>query len=162
MKVAGVDFSSHAVDVVLLDEDGGLLPAHLRFPFENRRYAFERLLGCREVLPTPGWWADESVYLIALESPKSKGFGAAVDLARVQGAIIATLPRNIITWQLTPNEWKREIGFPGVAKKDAYRAKAIELGAMKNWTEHAIDAFCIAYAARAMNERGIAQVVVEG
>jgi hypothetical protein len=152
VRVAGIDLSTHAVDVVLLEEDSDAATWD-RFPLQGDT-ALRRTRSIREALPGRSWWEDQSVYLMAIEYPAGRFIKSLAPLFRIQGAIIACLPVDIELWELPPGEWKRAFGLPGSASKEEVFAHVANL-----WSngplailQDTADAYGIAYAARRLNQ----------
>lgn len=154
---AGIDLSTEAVDVVLLDTDSDDA-VHNQYRLDTGPGGYlERVRRVREILPARGRWRDSGVVLIAIEKPMSSSFKGAVPLATVLGAVLANLPRDLDVMPLEPSEWKKWSvggGFPGHgnAKKDA-----VADWARLRWhnrpvraSQNAYDAYAVAYAARAL------------
>ena len=140
--VAGCDYSTHYIDVVLVDEDYGKPPVWHRHKLEGPD-AWERT---RQVRYWQLQWAD-AVVAVGLEQPRGHGAGS---LYRVQGALLARLPGTVLVQPWLPNEWRKRVGLPGNAKKEAiavfagqHRGNVIE-----HWPQDACDAWCIAVATR--------------
>lgn len=139
MSYAGIDFDTHAVHVVLRPEAG---------PAEYHRYelagagAFERAQAVREVLPP--WWL-QGVVGVGLEDPYGVG-GSGVKLIRVQGAILACIPPELIVHAISPARWRLLVGLPGNASK----AEVAGYVQHTEWPQDACDAFCLSLAAEAL------------
>jgi hypothetical protein len=86
------------------------------------------------------WWDD--VYLVAIEAPWSHGQpGTLAKLSRVFGAVTMCIPPRIQVWEVDPQAWRTELGLPANAPKDAVAARAVELGARRDWADqNAFDA----------------------
>lgn len=116
MKVAGVDLSTKAIDIVTVDIDpvDEVYPsAWHRFPLEAAD-AWARTLLIRDALPNQGFWED--IALVAIEAPYGRGqSGTLALLNRVVGAIVASLPPQLRTpercWIVRPDEWKTGLGL---------------------------------------------------
>lgn len=147
MSLLGIDFSTHAVDCVLLPWSGERAH-HYRFPLTGDT-AFDRARAVRPILIGPLAGVD----MVAIESPKSNRFGTAVALARVQGAILQTFPPELTVLEVAPAEWRLECGLPGNASKAKVAAWVGGVWADAPADQNALDAFAIAYAARQMNRR---------
>ena len=175
MSIVGIDLSTHNVDLVKLDEDDDRAE-WVRVPLvgENaidRARSYRK--GVRETFEQMAWkdgrapaydWASEwwdDVILAALEDPA--GRGDTRKIARVQGVVIATIPARVQVWTLQPAEWRKACGLPGNCSKEMVRVWACD-----RWPaflvgrvpQDCIDAYAIAYAARAINES--AASVAEG
>lgn len=129
--VVGADYSTRYIDLVLLDEDT-LAATWRRYELEGHD-AFERARSIRD-LPigsraygAPSDWGD--VLAVGIEDPPYvKGNPATLrDLARVQGCILARLPRSLLVKSWAPSEWRKAVGLSGRASKDEVRARSIEL-----------------------------------
>ena len=137
---AGIDYSSHAVDIVLLDEDSGAAKWE-HYPLSISATAFDRTRSVRERVPTRGWWDDSSVLAVGIEEPRGYNSGA---LYRIQGAILATIPAELLVHPLVPSEWRKLVGLPGNASKDDVRQ--FTHGYVLWESTDACDAYCIALA----------------
>lgn len=154
MNTLGIDLSSRAIDLVLLDENQQR--AQWQRVELDGATAFDRARDIPNKMPQPGWYDAHGVYLIAVEEPM--GFQSRV-LYRVQGAILATLP-DVPVWEVRPAAWKNALGikqtekptwadFPGMTSWDGFDAFG--------WPQDALDALGIALYARDVNARGIAK-----
>jgi hypothetical protein len=162
--VAGIDYSTHAIDVVLIDEDT-LKPEWWRYPLKGAD-AWERT---RDI----GWAFDENwdwddVLAVGIEEPRGYNSGP---LYRVQGAILRCIPdyeqprRLVQPW--IPSEWRKAVGLKGNASKEAIAShvrnhmlhmlgtiySTRELRAIWDWPQDACDAYCIARATLGAIER---------
>lgn len=151
MRFAGVDFSTHNVDLVLIDLDNLEPPAWHRYMLIGET-AFDRARNVRDAMPARTAYDDEGVVLVAIEAPFSRGRPAAgAALSRVQGAILACLPAGVEVLELRANEWRDALGLPTrgtTAELKAHAARyAWARGARIDWPIDATDAYCIAAAA---------------
>lgn len=145
--IAGIDYSSHYIDVVLVDHQ-----PHPRPKVHWRRYAlrgqdaFERARDVREAAPAWGEWWWNAVG-IGLEEPRGVSPGP---IYRVQGAILACLPRNSLVQPWIPSAWRKAVGLKGnCSKGDVAEFVHAHLGAVADgWPQDACDAWCIAEATR--------------
>ena len=155
--IAGVDFSSRAIHLVLLDDDTDTAEGHVielvgRTPFERARSALW-------FFPPRSWFEDKGVWLLGIEDPHSRANHTAKALGLAAGAIAALLPRELVVIQTPPAEWKRL--FTG----DAHAAKEIVgLHARAIWPEppakaddNTWDAYGIAWAVRSLNNAAVAK-----
>lgn len=152
--VLGIDVSTKAIDLVLLDENSDQASwDHLEL---RGATAFDRLRTLPSRMPKWSWY--DSVYLAAIETPMGRGQGGTeAKLNWIFGAVIACLPRGLATWHVAPHEWRRELGLPGNAPKAVCAARCVELGAHVDWQQQdAYDAYAVARYAREVNRRGIA------
>ena len=160
----GVDLSTRFVDLVKLDEESDRAE-WVRVPLVGEN-AIDRARSYRDKVDFLGWskrsdgtvqfhseWWDD-VILCALEDPA--GRGDTRKIARVQGVVIATIPSRVHVWTMAPSEWRKACGLPGnCSKHDVARFAAARwqpIDAMRNVTQDALDAWAIAYAARAINQ----------
>lgn len=161
-SIAGIDVSTTAIDVVRLELDTDDATWN-RIPLATGRRgedAFTRIRRIRDLIPARAAWKPAGVALIAIERPMSPQENVArggIPLAWAYGAMLACLPTDVGVIPLEPYTWKKWSlgrGFPGQgnARKDA-----IATWARRNWpnlprgvTQDGLDAYCIAYAARAL------------
>jgi hypothetical protein len=138
--------------VVLLDEDSDAAEWH-RFPLEGAD-AFERARRVKAVVPArfSGYW--DEVLAVGIEEPRGYNSGA---LYRVQGAILACLPRTLLVQPWIPSEWRKAVGLPGGASKADVASFALEHAHAVGlpWTvreqgQDCMDAYCIALATRSV------------
>lgn len=158
MTVAGIDLSTHAIDVVAVDEDTDAATWH-RFPLSGHD-AFER---ARDVWPAllEGGIVGlmEDVVACGIEQPR--GHHGTVHIARVQGAVLASLPRRLLVQPWNPSEWRKACGLPGNASKRAVWEFVIDnepdgnrgWSVLEDWPQDACDAYCIALATRSLLHR---------
>ncbi len=155
MLIAGIDFSSHAVDLVTIPLDEGPPEWH-QYLLKSVGGSFDRT---REVAATmPGradsFWDD--ILAVGIEYPAGRyGTGA---LMRVQGAILSCIPGHLKVQELQPAKWKKLVGLPGYADKATITASVrlkllLELEVPPIWPQDACDAWCIAQATRTLLEQ---------
>lgn len=149
--VLGIDLSSFALDLVLLDETTAEAQWH-RFELSGAD-AFERCRDVARAMPSSSWFDD--VYLCAIEKPVSASFRAASAQLPVFGAVAVLLPERLPVWSLSPSEWKRELRIPLARKPIADEIAAVVGDVAHSWPQDALDACGIAYAAREANRRAI-------
>jgi hypothetical protein len=153
VTVAGIDFSSHAIDVVTLDEDTDRAEWH-RFPLAGSD-AFDRARAVRAAMPVGSFWDD--VLACGIEDPRGYGAGS---LYRVQGAVLGCLPARLLVQPLIPSSWRKTVGLKGNASKqdiDAFalaKMAAVEGMVKFSWPQDAMDAYCIALATRTLLQHG--------
>jgi hypothetical protein len=156
--IAGIDYSTRAVDVVLLDEDTDAATWH-RFELVGAD-AFDRARDVRRaMLSRPMPWEDrlsgdsslfwDDVLACGIEDPRGFNSGS---LYRVQGAILACLPARLLVHPLIPSSWRKTVGLPGNANKQGVWEFADGKG-KGHWPQDACDAYCIALATRTLLER---------
>lgn len=148
MTVAGIDFSSFAVDVVLLDEDTDAASWH-RFELTGQD-AFDRTREVRAAMPDPSFWDD--VLACGIEQPQARGPRAANigALYRIQGAVLACLPCPLLVQPLLPSSWRKTVGLKGNATKleVSVFADGVWANPPDDLPFDATDAYCIALAIR--------------
>lgn len=157
MWVAGIDYSTHAVDVVHVHLDDFQGPWWFRYEMEGND-AFDRAR--RAYIPSGQAWDD--VLAVGIEDPRGQNAGA---LYRVQGAILAQIPAAKLVHPLIPSQWRKLVGLPGNATKqqvylrswefiyDEHPGKTGTDWAERAWPQDAHDAHCIALATRTLLER---------
>lgn len=167
MNVAGIDFSSHFVDVVLVDHEGRQPPRWHRYPLTGQD-AFDRARSVADAMPgrSSVYW--DNVLAVGIEHPAGK-FGTG-PLLRIQGCVLAQIPARMLVKAWPPGSWRKAVGLPGNASKaTVYQHVARhhrpgwtqELGPMfggtyagaanttaLTWPQDACDAWCIALATR--------------
>lgn len=166
MNYAGIDVSTLAIDVVLLDAETAAA-RHQSFPLNNGPGDYlARARRVPELLPVRTAWKDTGVCAIGVEKPMSSDFKAAVPLSVVLGAVLAVLPRDhqVPLFLFEPHLWKKWSlggGFPGKgnAKKDEVRSWAVETWSDRpaGADQNAFDAYAIAWACRALHEQHLSE-----
>ena len=149
MNICGIDLSSFAIDIVRI-HDTGTVDWH-RFPLEGQD-AWERTRNVPYAIPSPTdeFWDETTA--IGIEQPA--GHHGVIPLVRVQGAILARLPKDVLVQPYMPARWRVLAGLPGHALKADVRMRSLMLGAPEDWkVQDAYDAHLIAYAIRAELER---------
>lgn len=153
--VAGIDYSTRAVDIVWIDDDGAEQPIWRRFDLVGAD-AFERTRVVRAAMPSASTWDD--TLAIGIEHPG--GRHGVHQLLRVQGAIISCLPAGVLVQPWPPSQWKKAVGLKGNATKSEVES-FVHLHTFANesqdtfdfvldeWTQDALDAYCIALTTRA-------------
>ena len=151
----GCDYSTWAVDLVYLDEDGLQPPLWRRYELEGGD-AFDRARDVRRALPRSFAW--DEVVAFGIEDPRGQNAGA---IYRVQGAILACLPRSLLVQPWVPSQWRRSVGLPGNASKEQVRAWALAhaldgplpdnqtsayRASLAAWPNDATDAYAVALA----------------
>lgn len=171
MKVVGIDFSTHAVDLCALDVDTGYATwTHVSLEGND---AFERTRAVRprmqEILPLafPGgsYWDD--VVACAIEEPAGRLTGR---LFRIQGAILACLPRDLLLEKLMPSQWRKAVGLKGNATKEDVKDRAWEslavMHSSQGWLspdmpQDVWDAYCLALAVSTLWEKADMRGIVQ-
>jgi hypothetical protein len=155
MNIAGIDVSTRAVDIVKLPFDGDNAQWD-RYDLVGPN-ALERVCWTFYDIPKGTYW--DNVALVAIERPYGPGRDILFHLHLVVGAVIAALPARLRPpWLMHPTEWRKACGLPGNASKGTVTEWTYWYGPQgtEEWPQDACDAFCIAYAARALNEKGAA------
>lgn len=150
--IAGIDVSTKQIAVVLLDDDTD----------EARSYTVE--LGPDLWEACKYMWENfpplklRGTWLVGIEDPMGRhNMGTAKKLGMVTGAVLSSLPLAVTVLPMPPTEWKRETCGVPMAKKDEVAAWV-----GRTWTnipalvtQDELDAYAIAYAARAVNARAV-------
>ena len=148
--VAGIDFSSNAIDVVHVHVDDLKPPIWNHYPLTGRD-AFERTRTVGYVFPGRRSYVWDNVLAFGIEHPAGK-FGTGA-MMRVQGAVLACLPARVLVQPWPPAAWRKAVGLPGNASKADVASHARRTiwvdDPTENWPQDAFDAFCIALATRA-------------
>lgn len=157
MLIGGIDFSSHAVDLVTIQEEDGELHWWDRFPLHGND-AFERTRSISVAMPGPNSQAWDDFVAIGIEAPAGR-YGVAT-MTRLQGAILACLPSTMLVMPLPPARWKKLVGLPGYADKETIAAAVrlkllLDMDTAPIWPQDACDAFCIAQATRTLLEQEV-------
>jgi hypothetical protein len=146
--VGGWDYSTRAVDLVLVDIDGERPPWWHRFDLYGPD-AWERTRTVARSLPGPSSQLWDEVIAFGLEEPRGQNAGV---LYRVQGAILAALPPRVLVYPMVPSEWRKAVGLPGNATKNEVRDRVLsEWGPIAplvvyQLPQDACDAYCVALA----------------
>ena len=152
--IAGIDFSTRAVDIVLLDEDSDAATWH-RFELTGND-AFDRARYVRQAMPyaLSEFWDD--VVAIGIEQPRGN-FGVT-HMMRIQGAVLACIYLKKLVQPWNPASWRKTVGLPGNASKLEVAALVDTLrpGGRPLWPQDACDAYCIALATRMQIQMGAA------
>jgi hypothetical protein len=144
--IAGIDYSTRAVDVVLLDEESDAATWH-RFELQGDN-AFDRARSVRRAMW--GWNGWDDCLAVGIEDPRGYNAGS---LYRVQGAILSRIPILTLVHPLVPSHWRKTVGLPGNASKSAVKAFIPTRSWNVDWPQDACDAYCIALATRTLLER---------
>ncbi len=159
MKVAGIDLSTFAVDIVTIDDDTGRV--------EWTRHtlagddAFDRTRTVAAVMPgrAHSFWDD--ILAVGIEEPAGRNPGFAF---RVQGAVLSMIPADKLVEKWMPSQWRKRIGLAGNATKTEVQAwswnelleprnlpdtqRSMYRREIAAWPFDACDAYCIALATR--------------
>ncbi len=154
MSICGIDFSSRAIHLVLLDDDIDQAEAHVLEL--HGATPFERARSLRTSFPTRSWWDDHGVWLVGIEDPHSRANHTAKALGLAAGAIAALLPSPLTVIQTPPTEWKRIFTGDARASKEAVAVHACEVWDGAGGTDdNTTDAYGIAWAVRRLNNQAI-------
>lgn len=160
--IVGVDYDTNRIALCLLDADGAVQDLRtIRYRSSAKVEAFHavgEIVALMHALDDlrlghnrSAWWIEHAF-----------GANRSVDfkLGRVQGAIVAAVRyvwHGIPVNEVGPPEWKKGIGLPGNAKKDAYVDVLAGVVEQRGWdgeaTEHEVDAFGIALHGLNQNAR---------
>jgi hypothetical protein len=140
-NVAGIDLSSFAVDMVRV-HDTGLVDWH-RYMLEGND-AFDRARRVPDAMPGPTDELWDETMAIGIEQPA--GHHGVIPLVRVQGAILARLPKDLLVHPYVPARWRVLAGLPGHALKADVRLLSIAHGGGEQWAQDAHDAHLVARA----------------
>lgn len=153
--IVGIDYSTLAIDVILLDEDTNTAEHHRRRLDTAPGDALARTRRIRDEMPSRGHWADRGCLLVAIETPMGAGVMAGtVPLLIALGAIVDTLDRDMPLALLRSDDWRRACELPARAPRPQHKKNAIQF-AQAHWKDspariddNTADAFCIAWAGR--------------
>jgi hypothetical protein len=144
--VAGIDYSTTGANIILLSEES---PVRRVCSFKRNGNSFDRARGVRAAMPLLASWKQWEVQAIGIEEPRGHGNGS---LHRVQGAILACLPPDLLVEPFVPSAWRKLAGMSGGASKDQVKAfvrTREDKTRVRYWTQDDCDAYCIALAVRA-------------
>lgn len=149
MNVAGIDYSTRAIDIVLVPLDEGA-PIWHRYVLEGQD-SFERTRSVANAMPwrAASFWDD--VLAVGIEHPA--GHHGTGPLLRVQGAVLACLPTRVLVEPWPPGKWRKAVGLAGNATKGAVEfwsgsLMPSDIAGLDNWPQDAHDAHLIALATR--------------
>lgn len=157
MTVAGIDFSSFQINIVILSEDDDTATHHeIKFGRKGQD-AFDRARTVREAMPSRSWWEDHGVIAIGIEDPRGPHRNVDSVIYRVQGAILACIPPELMVKPWKPQEWRKAIGVSHKGK-ESLAAFAVARwpglnyrymdGVLVEPSQDACDAYCMAWATR--------------
>jgi hypothetical protein len=141
MRVCGIDLSTHAIDLVLVDQDTDTLEWH-RCLLQGQD-PWERTRSVRQAMPAPTGELWDDVIAIAVEDPRGYAAGR---LFRIQGALLACLPNATLIHPYVPARWRVLAGLKGHALKSEITEHSIRLGGLEQWPQDGHDAHLIARA----------------
>lgn len=147
MWVGGLDFDSHSLDLVLLEEDEDVAYHH-RWQLTGID-AFGRAQSVPSLTPLWESTAWRNVIALGIEDPRGASRNADAPIYRTQGAILACLPDTLLVQPWKPQSWRKQLGVAHIGKgPPADFALAHWQNAPERPTQDALDAFCIAWATR--------------
>lgn len=154
----GIDFSTQAVDLVLVDENTGAATRH-HWPLIGQD-AFERTRNVADAMPARNATFWDQVIAVAIEEPQGAQKATVAKLKAIQGAILGRLPSRLLVTPMAPNTWRKLAGLGGHAPKSdvavfAGRALGHYAGDARQtmWSQDAYDAWCLAVAMQAITQR---------
>ena len=155
MRVAGIDFSTHSVDVAFLDYEAD--EVRLRRVDVHAGDAFRAAMSLRGRFRSDEW---EDVLLVYVERPFSQSRRTVAALMRMQGAILASLPTDVTREarvnEISPQAWKQVLTGRAGASKDDVVNRLLELDFdLEGAHQDAWDALGIAWAGREENRRAV-------
>ena len=151
MSCVGIDFDTHAVHLVKLEEDGTAI--YLHAPLEGAD-AFERVRAVRGAMPSHSAWDD--VVAVAIEEPQGTHKATVAKLKAVQGAIVACIPRATLVEPMVPARWRKAVGLHGHDTKTrvwGFTAAKLGVGSIADWPQDACDSYCLALAVSTLWEK---------
>lgn len=153
----GIDFDTREIHTVAIDEDDGRPLSFSSYDLAaGPGDSFQRARRVRDLLPARTRWIEDGTIAAGLEDVYSRHLSSVVGHKRVEGALLACLPREIPIYNLRPQTWKIDSLGAGHGNddKDQIRAWAVELyPGLRFWPQGLIDAFAIATATRATYSR---------
>lgn len=162
MRVAGIDLSTHAVDIVTVGLHTDAEPPVWRRFELNGADSFTRARAVRDAMcgRTDEYW--DNILAIGIEDPA--GHHGTNHIYRIQGAVLQCLPALVLVQQWRPAAWKKSCGLLGNAPKASVTIHSRELlgvrgddlwdDTLDTWPQDAHDAHCIALATRAVIQVG--------
>lgn len=156
MNVLGVDVSTRSVHFCRLDFDSDAATTHVYDASDCDGDALIRARTLADLLPRrrSSFW--DEVGLVAIERPMGVGRRQVGDMMLVVGVVVACMPVDVALWLLGPTEWRKACGLPGNASKQVVGEMVRrQLGEAISWPQDSLDAYCVAWAARALNAKGV-------
>lgn len=129
MRIAGIDLSSFAIDIVFIEAAPAIPRARLftyHYSLGKAGDAFDRARGVRDAMLDRDADIWQTVEAIGIEEPWGKGQISTAAGYRVQGAILACLPVDALVKPWSPAQWKKAAGIGGGADKARIREWAVE------------------------------------
>ena len=131
MGILGIDYDSKKVAVAVL-EDEGPEARWAVFSVADRRGSFYAARKVPMALPGRHWFIHHGIWLAGIERPMSRRLPPLAALSRIQGAIVASLPEQLVVVETAPAQWMRVfLGRPAPSstedRKDAVAARCSSL-----------------------------------
>jgi Holliday junction resolvasome RuvABC endonuclease subunit len=117
VRIAGIDLSSFAIDIVLIPQVGEGKFQWIHVDLGKKGDAFDRSRLVRDAMPARTHEIWDDVNGIGIEEPFGKGQLSTAAVYRVQGAVIGCLPTKTLLHPWAPATWKQRIGIGGNANK---------------------------------------------
>jgi hypothetical protein len=150
--VGGLDLSTKAIDLCLIDENTGAFFRHHTWELGGSKdVLIERIRNIGIWFPGPysAFWGD--VAAVGIERPI--GTHGAAQVSMSFGAVLSRLPRTLLVEDMTPPAWKSRVGLKGNAKKEEIEEWARQSGCPELKQPDGYDAFGIARATYSAVER---------
>lgn len=151
MNVAGIDYSTRAVDIVTVPYDGNGQPKWHRYELDGKD-AFDRARFVADAMPVRRGLFWDDIMAVGIEHPGGN-FGTR-EMCRIQGAILSCIPYTVLVEPWPPAKWRKAVGLAGNADKGAvyeyafWRGFHAMLANTLDIPQDACDAYCIAVATR--------------
>lgn len=167
MRIAGIDVSTHAVDVVTIALDGPHNPDWRRADLEHHGKdtswttvgRVKRAMVAADLIGS--YWDD--IAMCYFEDPFSHGAATGKALGLITGAVRTILPDRLQDRceRLRPTEWRGLVGMPAKATKDMVVLRALDLMGSPHdhdphWPQDAYDAYLVAVAGRTLCHKAAA------
>lgn len=146
MRIAGIDYSTNAIDIVQIDAYDHWQPTWDRYPLAGSD-AFDRTRLVPNVMPRRGSTYWDEIIAIGIEEPRGRN---TAPIHRVQGAILACIPDRALVYPWNPTAWRKACGLSGRASKDDVALFTYGELTWSRWPQDAADAYCIALATRTL------------
>lgn len=163
-RYAGVDVSSFAIDIVLLNEDG-TDATHIRRRLDHptKASALTRVRRIRDQLPPRTDWNDQGILRAAIEKPYAAGQMRGNDMLMMAiGSVLQMIPQAVPVDLLRADDWRKACGLPTRGERLDLKRAALNFTG-DHWADHptplddnTADAYCIAWACRHLHQKGTA------
>lgn len=158
MSYLGIDLSSHALHLAVLEEDSNDAIVHVVRLDTQRGDATRRIRRMRDLMPARTAYRDLGVTLIAIEQP----IGAFTKVTlMVYGALLQLLPVDVPITELRADDWRRECKLPlrgatSDLKSNSKRfARQLWTNAPSVLDDDTAEAYLIAWSAREIDLRAV-------